>query len=139
VAPVFVSLLAGTLFGVGLAVSRMIDPAKVIGFLDVTGQWDPSLGLVMAGALLVTVPAFWWARRASGPLLGTAFRLPTRTGIDRRLVLGAVIFGVGWGLVGFCPGPALASLAMGGPTSLSFVGAMLAGTLVARGVSRERA
>jgi len=129
---VLVALLAGTVFGLGLAISRMIDPAKVIGFLDVAGDWDPSLAFVMGSALLVTTPAFAWARRRARPLLGERFRLPTRSDVDARLVLGAVLFGVGWGLGGFCPGPALAGLFQGAFEVHLFVLSMLAGVALHR-------
>ena len=115
---VLVAFVAGTLFGLGLTISRMIDPAKVLGFLDVTGNWDPSLALVMVGALAVMATAYRIAGARAGPLLTGAFRIPTRRDVDSRLVTGAVIFGVGWGLVGFCPGPAVSGLALGRcPTS----------------------
>jgi uncharacterized membrane protein YedE/YeeE len=132
VVSVLVALLAGTVFGLGLAISRMIDPAKVIAFLDVSRDWDPSLAFVMGSALLVTAPAFAWARRSARPLLGERFRLPTRADVDARLVLGAVLFGVGWGLAGFCPGPALASLTLLEPAAYGFVAALVAGVLAAR-------
>ncbi|MEK9673400.1 MAG: DUF6691 family protein [Rhodospirillaceae bacterium] len=118
------ALAAGLLFGLGLAVSRMIDPAKVLGFLDVAGDWDPSLALVMGGALAVTIPAYRLARGAAGPWLEGAFHLPTAKGIDARLIAGAVIFGIGWGLVGLCPGPAIAGIGLGNWESLVFAAAM---------------
>lgn len=127
------SLLIGTLFGVGLAVSEMIDPARVIGFLDVAGRWDPTLVFVMAGALCVSAPAFHYARRAGkAPALATAFALPTRSDIDAPLVGGAAIFGVGWGLSGLCPGPAIAGLSMGVPPIAAFAASMLAGMALFR-------
>jgi len=126
---------AGLLFGAGLAVSGMHDPAKVLGFLDVaaiaSGGWDPSLAFVMAGGLAVTLPAFWYARRRKAPLAAPAFQTPTATAIDRRLMLGALLFGVGWGLVGYCPGPALAALAFGATDTIVFVPAMVAGMALA--------
>ena len=121
------ALLAGLLFGIGLIVSGMTDPAKVIGFLDLAGNWDPSLGFVMGGAILVGIFAFGAARKRQRSLLGAPMRLPTATVIDRRLVLGSLAFGAGWGLAGYCPGPALASLAAGGDKPLLFTLAMLAG------------
>lgn len=124
------ALLAGLLFGAGLIVSGMTDPAKVLGFLDLAGAWDPSLALVMGGALAVGLPGFALALRRPASLLGEAMRLPTATRIDRRLVLGSLGFGVGWGLAGYCPGPALASLALGGGKPWVFFGAMLAGMLL---------
>ena len=121
------ALLAGLLFGLGLILSGMTDPAKVLGFLDLAGNWDPSLAFVMGGALLVGSLVFPFATKRPKSLLGDALRLPTATRIDRRLVLGGLTFGVGWGLAGYCPGPALASLAQGGTKPLVFFVAMLAG------------
>ena len=121
------SFLAGLLFGLGLTVSHMINPAKIVGFLDFAGDWDPTLALVMIGALTVTVPAFALAGRLKRPLLAKAFRLPDRLDIDTSLLAGAVLFGIGWGLAGFCPGPALAALATGLWQVGLFVAAMLAG------------
>ena len=126
-ARIIVSLAAGLLFGVGLVVSRMIDPAKVLGFLDLAGPWDPSLALVMAGAVSVAAIGFRIAATRATPVLAEEFRRPTRTAVDRRLVGGAVLFGIGWGLVGYCPGPALASLSLGRTETGIFVAAMLAG------------
>ncbi len=123
----FVALLVGLLFGTGLIVSGMTDPSKVIGFLDLAGQWDPSLAFVMGGAVLVGLVAFRLAGRRERSLLGEAMRLPATTRIDRRLVLGGLTFGVGWGLAGYCPGPALASVATGLAAPLTFTLAMLAG------------
>lgn len=126
-----VALLCGVVFGLGLAVSGMIDPAKVIGFLDFAGAWDPTLAFVMGGALLVTVPSFRLVLKRPRPVLADNFSLPTRSSLDGRLLGGAALFGVGWGLVGFCPGPAVAALAPALSTGLTpvfaFVGAMLAG------------
>ena len=122
-----VAALAGTLFGLGLAVSGMTDPAKVIGFLDLFGDWDPTLAFVMGGALLVAFPAFRWAGRRRRPVLAGSFDLPTERSPDPRLLGGATLFGVGWGLSGLCPGPAVASLVTGVPGIFAFVAAMLAG------------
>lgn len=121
------SLLAGLVFGLGLIVSGMANPAKVLGFLDVTGRWDPSLAFVMAGAIAVGAVAFALARRRTASLLGAPMRLPATRAIDRRLVIGSALFGMGWGIAGFCPGPALVSLGMGEVKGLVFVAAMLAG------------
>jgi len=122
--------LAGLVFGVGLAVSQMANPAKVLAFLDLAGDWDPSLALVMGGALAVAAPAFAWARRpAARPLLADRFQIPERRAVDARLLAGASLFGVGWGLGGFCPGPALAALAAGEPRVWLFVAALAAGAL----------
>ena len=123
----FTSLLAGLVFGIGLIVSGMANPAKVLGFLDLFGHWDPSLGLVMGGAVAVASAAFFVARRRNVSLLGAALKLPTAQHLDRRLVIGSVLFGVGWGIAGFCPGPALVVLGMGEGKAVVFVLAMLAG------------
>jgi len=124
---VLASLLAGLVFGLGLIVSGMANPAKVLGFLDVTGYWDPSLAFVMGGAIAVGVVAFAVAGRRTASLLGAEMRLPSARHIDRRLVAGSVLFGIGWGIAGFCPGPGLVSLGMGEIKALVFVAAMLAG------------
>jgi uncharacterized membrane protein YedE/YeeE len=120
------AFIVGLVFGIGLIVSGMTNPAKVQGFLDLGGQWDPSLAFVMGGAILVGLLAFRLAGARQRSLLGEAMRLPTSTRIDRRLVLGGQAFGIGWGLAGYCPGPALASLA-GGGKAVVFSLAMVAG------------
>ena len=132
------SLLAGLVFGLGLIVSGMANPAKVLGFLDLTGRWDPSLAFVMAGAIAVGMVAFALARRRTVSLLGAPMRLPATRSIDRRLVIGSVLFGMGWGIAGFCPGPALVSLGMGEVKGLVFVAAMLAGMGVFAFFERRR-
>jgi uncharacterized membrane protein YedE/YeeE len=124
---VFASLLAGLVFGLGLIVSGMADPAKVLGFLDIAGAWDPSLALVMAGAIAVGGLAFAVAKKRTVSFLGAAMKLPTSRDIDRRLVIGSVLFGIGWGVAGFCPGPGLVALGMGEVKALVFVAAMLVG------------
>ncbi len=125
------ALLAGLVFGLGLILSGMANPAKVLGFLDLAGAWDPSLALVMLGAIGVGLPAFQWLIKrqtpAGAPLNGCGVDLPTTTTIDRRLVCGSLAFGVGWGLVGFCPGPALVALGSGAGQAVIFVAAMAAG------------
>lgn len=131
------SLLIGLLFGAGLTVSGMIDPRKVLNFLDVAGHWDPTLGLVMGAALAVAVPGFALVRRRDATLLGGALRLPDRSDIDLRLIGGGVLFGVGWGLAGLCPGPAIAALTTGVPGVAVFVVAMLAGMAVHRLIARR--
>ncbi|MGQ0502488.1 MAG: DUF6691 family protein [Panacagrimonas sp.] len=122
-----VALAAGTLFGAGLALGGMTDPAKVIGFLDLAGKWDPSLAFVMGAALCVTLPVFQLNKARSRPLLETRFFLPTRTDLDPQLIGGATLFGIGWGVAGLCPGPAIANLVSGSPQVLAFVIAMVAG------------
>lgn len=120
-------LVAGLLFGLGLMASGMTDPGKVIGFLDLFGTWDPSLALVMGGAIMVGVFAFAVAKKRTTTFLGGVMRVPTSTHMDKRLVLGSLMFGAGWGLAGFCPGPAMVSMADGQPKALLFVVAMLVG------------
>jgi uncharacterized membrane protein YedE/YeeE len=124
---IIISFLAGLIFGIGLIISGMADPAKVLSFLDVAGLWNPSLIVVMAGAIGVGFFAFLWAKSRKTTLLGGEMKLPSATKIDRRLIIGAVMFGIGWGIAGFCPGPALVGLGMGLPKALIFVAAMLAG------------
>lgn len=126
------SLIAGTLFGLGLVVSGMSNPAKVIGFLDVAGAWDPTLLVVMAGALAVTIPGFRLLKARPRPLFAEAFQWPTREDLDARLMGGAALFGVGWGIAGFCPGPAFTALATGRMEVLLFVGAMIGGAVLHR-------
>jgi uncharacterized membrane protein YedE/YeeE len=126
----FVALFAGMLFGLGLAISGMMNPAKVVGFLDVAGGWDPTLAFVMGGALLVTVPAFRLILGRPRPILADGFALPTKSALDGRLLGGAALFGVGWGLSGFCPGPAVAALVTGLTPVFAFVAAMMAGMVL---------
>jgi hypothetical protein len=126
------SLAVGTLFGAGLAISQMMVPAKVLGFLDVAGAWDPTLAMVMIGALAAAAPGFALARKLQAPVLAAAFETPTRRDLDARLLAGAAVFGVGWGLSGFCPGPALAALSTGIWQVTAFVAAMLAGMVIYR-------
>jgi len=132
------AFVSGLAFGLGLIVSGMFDPAKVLGFLDLFGQWDPSLALVMAGAITVGAPAFAFAARRSVSLLGTPMLLPTARGMDRRLVLGSLLFGVGWGLAGFCPGPALVALGAGYAKAVVFTVSMVLGMLVFEWIERAR-
>lgn len=124
---VFFALLAGAVFGIGLLVSGMANPAKVLGFLDLGGAWDPSLAFVMAGAIAVGAVAFALARRRTMSFLGLQMRLPTARRIDAPLVVGSLLFGIGWGIAGFCPGPALVALGLGQAKAVVFVVAMLAG------------
>lgn len=125
-----IAFVTGLVFGLGLIISGMTDPSKVIGFLDLAGNWDPSLAFVMAGAILVGFSGFRLARARTQAFLGGPFRVPTARHIDRRLVLGSLVFGAGWGLAGYCPGPALASLASGGGKPLVFTIAMLVGMAI---------
>ena len=126
-----IALLSGALFGLGLAVSGMTDPDKVLNFLDIGGRWDPSLALVMGGALAVSMPGFAWLRRRGASLCGDGLAPAPPARIDARLLGGSAMFGIGWGIAGFCPGPALANLAHGGE-AFAFVLAMLAGSQLAR-------
>lgn len=121
------SFVAGLVFGIGLLLAGMSNPAKVLGFLDLAGSWDPSLAFVMAGAIAIGVVAFAWVRRHSLSLLGLPVQLPTTRQVDRRLVVGNLVFGVGWGLAGICPGPALTLIGAGVPAGWIFGAAMLAG------------
>ena len=127
---ILTAMLAGLVFGIGLIISGMANPAKVLGFLDISGSWDPSLAFVMAGAIAVGALAFALARRRSASLLGAPIKLPAGREIDRRLVTGSALFGVGWGIAGFCPGPALVSLGTGSHKAMLFVAAMLAGMAI---------
>ena len=127
---VLTSLLSGLVFGLGLMVSGMANPAKVLGFLDLAGAWDPSLALVMAGAISVGFFAFWIAKNRTRSFMGAEMRLPTSTNVDRRLIIGSALFGMGWGIAGFCPGPGVVALGMGEPKALVFVAAMLVGMLI---------
>ena len=124
--------LAGLIFGLGLIVAGMADPAKVLNFLDIAGTWDPSLAFVMAGAIAVTFFGFRLALRRQKPLFAKRFHLPTASGVDARVVVGPAIFGIGWGLSGLCPGPALTLLGFGLPSAYVFVAAMAAGMAIAR-------
>ena len=136
--PIIASLLAGLVFGLGLIVSGMSDPSKVLAFLDLAGPWDPSLALVMGGAIAVGVLAFAIASRRSNSLLGEPMRLPASRHVDRRLVVGSLLFGVGWGLGGFCPGPGLVALGMGEIKAGIFVAAMLIGMGIFEWAERRR-
>ena len=132
----FSAFLIAALFGLGLAVSGMMNPAKVLGFLDLFGVWDPTLLFVMGGALLVTVPGYWLVRKRQGALLGGGFQIPTRKDLDAKLLGGALLFGVGWGIAGFCPGPAVAALSSGLPEVLLFMAALLSGMVLHRHAKR---
>lgn len=127
-----IAFLSGSLFAVGLAVSGMTRPAKVVGFLDLTGKWDPSLALVMIGAIAVYAASYWLSRKMHAPLHADAFKVPARGVVDARLIVGALIFGAGWGLAGFCPGPAVVSAASGASQAVAFCVAMAFGFWVTR-------
>lgn len=125
-----VALFSGILFGVGLSVAQMTDPAKVLGFLDITGNWDPSLALVMGGALLVNIPATWFISQRKAPLFAHIFHIPSYKEIDVKLITGSVLFGVGWGLAGYCPGPLFTSVGVSTETTLWVFGAYIIGTIL---------
>lgn len=136
---ILAALLSGLVFGLGLVVSQMVNPAKVLNFLDVAGAWDPSLAFVMAGAIPVAAAGFALAKRRRGPVLAQTFQWSQRNVIDRPLLAGAAVFGVGWGLVGFCPGPAVAALGLGPGEALLFLGAMVCGMASVEVIGRIRA
>lgn len=125
-----IGLLTGLLFGLGLLISGMTDPVKVQGFLDVFGAWDISLALVMGGGLAVAIVGVQWARRQRGSWVGDEIEMPTKTKVTSKLVIGAMLFGIGWGLVGICPGPGVVLLGMGQWQAYVFIPAMLVGMLV---------
>lgn len=121
------ALASGLLMGAGFVISGMNQPEKVLGFLDIAGSWDPSLLLVMAGAVAVNLPASRWILGRKRPLLASGFHLPARQSVDRQLIVGSALFGIGWGLAGICPGPGIANLFAGGRTALLFILAMVVG------------
>jgi uncharacterized membrane protein YedE/YeeE len=133
------SLFAGLIFGLGLIVSGMANPEKVLGFLDIAGAWDPSLAFVMGGAVIVGLVAFTIARRRTLSFLGFNIKLPTNTQIDKRLIVGSMMFGVGWGIAGFCPGPALVAFGAGEIKGVVFVASMVAGMMLFEIAERMRA
>ncbi len=133
-----IALVAGILFGGGLAISGMTDTHKVIGFLDIAGKWDPSLAFVMGVALMLVVPVFFLLKKMKKPILANKFCLPKNTLIDKKLMIGSVLFGVGWGLYGYCPGPAIASLTYLGTDSFVFVGCMFVGMFVTNRLMQTR-
>ncbi|AOY87622.1 hypothetical protein BKP64_05245 [Marinobacter salinus] len=133
------SFISGLIFGLGLIVSGMSNPEKVLGFLDLAGLWDPSLAFVMGGAILVGLGAFAVARRRTLSFLGFNMKVPGHTHIDKRLVIGGLTFGVGWGIAGFCPGPALVALGAGETKAMVFVAAMVAGMLIFEVLERRSA
>jgi uncharacterized protein len=136
---VLANLIAGLIFGAGLLLSGMANPAKVLNFLDIAGQWDPSLAFVMGGAVVVTAIGYRLVFRRGTPMLDETFHLPTARQIDGKLIFGATIFGIGWGLVGLCPGPALVSLLLASPAIFAFVPAMLIGVIIASWLKRSPA
>jgi len=127
-----VSLFCGIIFGIGLVISEMINPAKVLGFLNLFGDWDPSLAFVMIGALVVSTPLFHLFKNNEQPIFSSSFSISNKKEIDKKLIIGSILFGAGWGLVGLCPGPAIASIALLNMSSVTFVIAMFAGFYIAK-------
>ena len=127
-----VSLFCGIIFGIGLVISEMINPAKVLGFLNLFGEWDPSLAFVMIGALVVATPLFHLFKNKEKPIFSSSFSISNKKEIDKKLIIGSILFGAGWGLVGLCPGPAIASIALLNMSSVTFVIAMFAGFYIAK-------
>ena len=126
-----VALFCGTIFGIGLVISQMINPAKVLGFLNVFGEWDPSLALVMVGALIISSPLFHLFKNKEKPIFSTSFSISENKEIDKRLIFGSILFGAGWGLAGLCPGPAISSIALLNISSATFVFSMFIGFYIA--------
>ena len=129
------ALVAGVLFGLGLGISQMIDRDRVLGFLDVAGQWDPTLAFVLGGAVGVTLISFRFVLRQPHPILSPQFYLPTRRDIDRTLLIGAGIFGIGWGIAGYCPGPGIVATVLGVANPFIFLGAMVTGSFLGRALA----
>ena len=126
-----VALFCGTIFGIGLVISQMINPAKVLGFLNVFGEWDPSLALVMVGALIISSPLFHLFKNKEKPIFSTSFSISENKEIDKRLIFGSILFGAGWGLAGLCPGPAISSIALLNISAVTFVFSMFVGFYIA--------
>ena len=126
-----VALFCGTIFGIGLVISQMVNPAKVLGFLNVFGEWDPSLALVMIGALIISSPLFHLFKNKEKPIFSTSFSISENKEIDKRLIFGSILFGAGWGLAGLCPGPAISSIALLNISSVTFVFSMFIGFYIA--------
>ena len=126
------SFISGLIFGIGLTVAGMVNPAKVIAFLNILGNWDPSLVFVMVGAIIFSAPFFYILKNKKKPLFNSSFQIPSRTNIDRNLIIGSSLFGVGWGMVGLCPGPAVSSIVFLQPLSILFVIALISGFYLCR-------
>jgi uncharacterized protein len=135
----FLALVSGVLFGAGVTISGMVNPMKVLNFLDIFGPWDATLMFVIGGGLLVTIVGYRFAMKRRAPLFASSFRIPASENIDARLLGGAALFGLGWGLTGFCPGPAIASMVFGRVESLVFVVAMAVGMILAKQIQNRRA
>ncbi len=127
-----VALFCGTIFGIGLVISQMINPAKVLGFLNVFGEWDPSLAFVMIGALIISSPLFHLFKKKEKPIFSASFSISENKEIDKKLIIGSILFGAGWGLAGLCPGPAISSIALFNVSSVTFVIAMFFGIYVTK-------
>ena len=127
-----VSLFCGIIFGIGLVISQMINPAKVLGFLNLFGEWDPSLAFVMIGALIISSPLFHLLKNKEKPIFSSSFSISNKKEIDKKLIIGSILFGAGWGLVGLCPGPAITSIALLNMSSVTFVIAMFVGFYIAK-------
>lgn len=132
------AFISGLIFGLGILISGMINPTKVLSFLDVTRAWDPSLALVMASAIAIGLLAFSWGKRHESALLGGAIQWPTARGIDKRLIGGSALFGIGWGIAGICPGPGVVLLGIGSPKGFIFVAAMAVGALIFQEIEKRR-
>ena len=130
-----VALFCGTIFGIGLVISQMVNPAKVLGFLNVFGEWDPSLAFVMIGALIISSPLFHLFKNKEKPIFSTSFSISENKEIDKRLIFGSILFGAGWGLAGLCPGPAISSIALLNISSVTFVFSMFIGFYIALKIS----
>ncbi len=133
----FVAFISGFIFGFGLLISGMANPSKVLGFLDIAGKWDPSLAFVMIGAISIGFFAFKYAKHMTKSICGETMKIPSSTDIDAKLIFGSIIFGIGWGLAGFCPGPAIVALGVGSFKALCFVLAMLMGMLIFEGTKEK--
>ena len=134
---IFISLLAGILFGLALIISQMINPSKIIKFLTISSDWDPSLIFVMTSAILVSYFAFACTKKMKASFLHMSFEIPKRKNIDSRLIIGSALFGIGWGMIGYCPAPAITSLFLGNPQSLLFVGSMLTGIYLFKVINKH--
>jgi len=130
-----VSLFCGIIFGIGLVISQMINPAKVLGFLNLFGEWDPSLAFVMIGALIISSPLFHLFKNKEKPIFSSSFSIPTNKELDKKLIIGSIFFGAGWGLIGLCPGPAITSIALLNMSSAIFVVSMFTGFYIASKVN----
>lgn len=134
---IIVALFSGIIFGIGLALGGMLDPSKVAGFLDIFGTWDPSLAFVMGGGVIVNAIGYFFINKRSKPVLAVGFQVPKSDAIDKPLVIGAIIFGIGWGLSGLCPGPAVASILLNPADGIGFIAFLIAGLTLGRTIARR--